>query len=82
MLYLGGAWIYGLYDPERADTAWAVARGVVAAVTVGTLLTAAIAFFGSTRTASFARSTILIAWVIDLAAAHGLAARASCAWRA
>jgi exopolysaccharide biosynthesis polyprenyl glycosylphosphotransferase len=66
ILYVGGAWTYGLYDPERADTAWAVARGAVAAVTVGTLLTAAIAFFGSTHTASFARSTILIAWAIDL----------------
>ena len=66
MLYIGGAWTYGLYDPERADTAWAVVRGAVAAVTVGTLLTAAIAFFGGTRTASFARSTILLAWVIDL----------------
>jgi len=66
VLYIGGAWTYGLYDPERADTAWAVARGVLAAVTVGTLLTAAVAFFGSTRTASFARSTILIAWIIDL----------------
>jgi exopolysaccharide biosynthesis polyprenyl glycosylphosphotransferase len=66
VLYIGGAWTYGLYDPERADTAWAVARGAVTAVTVGTLLTAAIAFFGSTHTASFARSTILIAWAIDL----------------
>ena len=66
LLYIGGAWTYGLYDPERADTAWAVARGVMAAVTVGTLLTAAVAFFGSTRTASFARSTILIAWAIDV----------------
>ncbi len=66
VLYVGGAWTYGLYDPERADTAWAVARGAVAAVTVGTLLTAAVAFFGSTRTASFARSTFLIAWAIDL----------------
>jgi exopolysaccharide biosynthesis polyprenyl glycosylphosphotransferase len=66
VLYIAGAWTYGLYNPERADTAWAVARGVVAAVTVGTLLTAAIAFFGSTRTASFARSAILLAWAIDL----------------
>jgi exopolysaccharide biosynthesis polyprenyl glycosylphosphotransferase len=65
-LFIGGAWTYGLYDPERSDTAWAVARGVVAAVTVGTLLTAAVAFFGSTRTASFARSTIVLAWGIDL----------------
>jgi exopolysaccharide biosynthesis polyprenyl glycosylphosphotransferase len=66
LFFIGGAWTYGLYDPERADTSWAVARGVVAAVTVGTILTAAIAFFGSTRTASFARSTILLAWAIDL----------------
>ena len=64
--FVGGAWTYGLYDPERADTAWAVARGVVAAVTVGTLLTAAIAFFGGPRTASFARVTILLAWAIDV----------------
>jgi exopolysaccharide biosynthesis polyprenyl glycosylphosphotransferase len=66
LLYLAGAWTYGLYDPERADTAWAVVRGAVAAVTVGTLMTAAVAFFGGPRTASFARSTILIAWAFDL----------------
>ena len=70
-LYLAGAWTYGLYDPERADTAWAVVRGAVAAVTMGTLLTAAVAFFGGARTASFARSTILIAWVFDLALLTG-----------
>jgi exopolysaccharide biosynthesis polyprenyl glycosylphosphotransferase len=66
LFFVGGAWTYGLYDPERADTAWAVARGVIAAVTIGTLLTAAIAFFGSTLTASFARSTILLAWAFGL----------------
>ncbi|MBN1628322.1 MAG: sugar transferase [Thermoleophilia bacterium] len=66
VLFIGGAWVYGLYDPERSDTAWAVARGAVAAVTFGTLLTAAIAFFGSTRTAPFARSTFLIAWALGI----------------
>jgi len=71
LIYLGGAWTYGLYDPERADTAWAVARGAVAAVTVGTLLTAAVAFFGGARTAPFARSTMLIAWAIDAALLTG-----------
>jgi len=71
LLYLAGAWTYGLYDPERADTAWAVVRGAVAAVTMGTLLTAAVAFFGGARTASFARSTILIAWAFDLALLTG-----------
>lgn len=66
LLYLGGAWTYGLYEPERADTAWAVVRGAVTAVTVGTLMTAALAFFGGALTASFARSTILLAWAFDL----------------
>jgi len=66
LFYLGGAWVYGLYEPERADTAWAVARRAVMVVTVGTLLTAAIAFFGGPRTASFARSTILLAWAFDV----------------
>ena len=28
VLYIAGAWTYGLYDPERSDTAWLVARGV------------------------------------------------------
>ncbi|MEI7815345.1 MAG: sugar transferase, partial [Coriobacteriia bacterium] len=66
LLYIGGAWTYGLYDPERSDTAWLVARGVVAAVTLGALITTAIAFFGGERTASFARTTILLAFVLDL----------------
>lgn len=66
VIFVAAAWVYGLYDPERSDTAWAVARGVLVAVTIGTLLTAAIAFFGSTRTAPFARSTMLIAWALDL----------------
>jgi exopolysaccharide biosynthesis polyprenyl glycosylphosphotransferase len=66
VLFVAAAWVYGLYDPERSDTAWAVARGALAAVTIGTLLTAAIAFFGSTRTAPFARSTMVIAWALDL----------------
>jgi exopolysaccharide biosynthesis polyprenyl glycosylphosphotransferase len=71
LLYLGGAWTYGLYEPERADTAWAVVRGAVTAVTVGTLMTAALAFFGGALTASFARSTILLAWAFDLALLTG-----------
>ena len=66
LLFIGAAWVYGLYDPERSDTAWALARNALAAVTLGTLLTAAIAFFGSTRTSSFARSTVVIAWVLEV----------------
>ena len=62
--YLVGAWTYGLYDPERSDTAWLVARGVAAATTFGTVLTAALAFFGGTATAPFNRPAILIAWPV------------------
>lgn len=71
IVYLLAAWTYGLYDPQRADTVWAVVRGAVAAVTVGTLMTAAAAFFGGPRTASFARSTIVIAWLIDVTLLSG-----------
>lgn len=71
VLYIAGAWTYGLYDPERSDTAWLVARGVAAAVTFGALTTTAIAFFGGERTASFARTTILLAWLLDLALLMG-----------
>jgi exopolysaccharide biosynthesis polyprenyl glycosylphosphotransferase len=64
--YLAGGWAYGMYDPERIDTAWSVVRSVAAATTLGTVLTAAIAFFGGPATASFARLTIIIAWPLDL----------------
>lgn len=64
LVYLVAAWAYGLYDPERADTAWAVARSTFAAVTLGTILTAAIAFFGGPRTVSFARTALMIAGLV------------------
>ena len=64
IFYLAGAWTYGLYDPERADTAWLIARGVFASATLGTILTAAIAFFGGQQTAAFARRVVLLAWPI------------------
>jgi len=69
--YVVGAWTYGLYDPERADTGWAVVRSAGAATTVGFVLTAAVAFFGGTATASFNRPVILIAWPLVLALLTG-----------
>jgi exopolysaccharide biosynthesis polyprenyl glycosylphosphotransferase len=71
MFYLGGAWTYGLYDPERADTAWAVGRGVFAAATVGTLLTAAVAFFGGEHTSALARTVVVLAYPIQIALLGG-----------
>ena len=66
LAYLAGGWAYGLYDPERTDTAWSVVRSVAAATTIGTILTAAIAFFGGPATSSFARLAILIAWPLGV----------------
>ncbi len=67
LVYLAGGWAYGLYDPESADTAWSVVRGVGAASLLGTVLTAAIAFFAGPATASFARSTLVLAVALELA---------------
>lgn len=65
LFYVGGAWTYGLYDPERSDTAWLVARGVFASAFVGLVLTAAVAFLGGPRTAAFARTVVVLAWPIE-----------------
>ena len=66
LFYVAGAWTYGLYDPERADTSWLVVRGVFAMATVGTILTASIAFFGGPRTAAFARTVVVLAWPVQI----------------
>ncbi len=66
LFYVGGAWTYGLYDPERADTAWLVARAAFASATLGTLLTAAIAFFGGPRTTAVARTVVVLAWPVEV----------------
>lgn len=64
--YLFAGWIYGLYEPERVDTPWGVARSAFAAVTLGTLLVAAFAFFGGTQTMAFARWTFVFTWAIGI----------------
>lgn len=51
----------GLYDPETYDDTWTIVGRTIASVVLGILATAALAFFGGTATASFARSTLLIA---------------------
>jgi exopolysaccharide biosynthesis polyprenyl glycosylphosphotransferase len=66
LFYVAGAWTYGLYDPERADTAWLVARGVFASATLGTILTAAVAFFGGPATTALARTVVILAWPIEI----------------
>jgi exopolysaccharide biosynthesis polyprenyl glycosylphosphotransferase len=62
--YLVAGWVYGLYDPERADTAWALMRSTVAAMSLGTGLTLALAYLGGTLTTPLPRPTPLIAGVL------------------
>ena len=71
LFYLGGAWTYGLYDPEHVDTSWLVARGVFAATFVGTVLLAAVAFLGGPRTAAFARRVVVLTWPTEFALLAG-----------
>jgi exopolysaccharide biosynthesis polyprenyl glycosylphosphotransferase len=66
LVYLSAAWVYGLYEPERSESAWGVARAAFTAATVGTVLTAAVSFFGGPQFASFSRAVILIAWIVEV----------------
>lgn len=62
VLYLGAGYIFGLYEPERTEGTWELARAVFQAVTLGTVLTVAVAFFAGPRFFSFSRLVIVIAW--------------------
>jgi exopolysaccharide biosynthesis polyprenyl glycosylphosphotransferase len=55
-------WLYGLYEPEQIDTPWSVTSQVLTAVTLGTLVLTALAFFGGTVTTAFSRWTIPLSW--------------------
>ncbi|MFA5844973.1 MAG: sugar transferase [Coriobacteriia bacterium] len=67
LVYLASGYVYGLYEPERTEGAWGVAQAAFKAVTLGTVLTVAIAFFAGPRFFSFSRLVILIAWVFHIA---------------
>jgi exopolysaccharide biosynthesis polyprenyl glycosylphosphotransferase len=66
-VYLGAGYVFGLYEPERTENPWEIARASFQAVTLGTVLTAAVAFFAGPRFFSFSRLVILIAWAAQLA---------------
>lgn len=65
--YLAAGWVYGLYEPEKIDSPWSTSRAVVTSVTFGTLVVAAAAYLGGTATVAFARSTLIISYVFDVA---------------
>ena len=66
-VYLGAGYVFGLYEPERIESPWAVSRAALQAVTLGTVLTAAVAFFAGPRFFSFSRLAIVIAWAAQFA---------------
>jgi exopolysaccharide biosynthesis polyprenyl glycosylphosphotransferase len=65
-VYLVSGYIYGLYQPERTETPWAIARATIAAVTLGAAITAAVLFLGGLRFASFSRFAIFISWFLHV----------------
>jgi exopolysaccharide biosynthesis polyprenyl glycosylphosphotransferase len=58
VFYLGSAYVFGLYEPERTESFWSVVRAVVQAVMMGALLTFAAAFI--INLSSFSRAAIAI----------------------
>jgi exopolysaccharide biosynthesis polyprenyl glycosylphosphotransferase len=71
VLYLGAGYIYGLYEPERTENAWAVVRIASQAVVVGSLLTLAAFYMAGPSFNSFPRLVLGIAFPIQLAVLLG-----------
>lgn len=65
LFFLGSAWANGLYDAERTDTAWSLARSTLFSLFLGMLFMAALLFLGGQRTVSFARKAFIYSWPID-----------------
>ncbi|MDY0088668.1 MAG: sugar transferase, partial [Coriobacteriia bacterium] len=66
VVYLASGYVYGLYEPERTESLWTLLRAAAPAVTLGTVLTAAISFFGGPRFFAFSRLAILLSWFINV----------------
>lgn len=65
-VYLVSGYVFGLYEPERTESIWEIVKAVAQSVALGTILTAAVAFFAGPRFFSFSRLVILIAGVAQL----------------
>lgn len=63
LIYLAAGYVFGLYEPERTEGTWELGRAVFQAVTLGTVLTVAVAFFAGPSFFSISRLAILFAWV-------------------
>jgi exopolysaccharide biosynthesis polyprenyl glycosylphosphotransferase len=65
VLYLAGGYIFGLYEPERTEGTWELVRAAFQAVTLGFVLTVAVAFFAGPNFFSFSRLALLFAWLVQ-----------------
>jgi len=65
VLYLAAGYIFGLYEPERTEGTWELVRAAFQAVTLGMVLTVAVAFFAGPRFFSFSRLVLVIAWAVQ-----------------
>jgi exopolysaccharide biosynthesis polyprenyl glycosylphosphotransferase len=59
-------YVYGLYDPERIEGFWEVARGSATAATLSSLLTLVILQLSGGAFDKFPRLVILIAWPLQM----------------
>ena len=67
VLFLGVAWVDGLYDAERVEGLWAVVRGAATAGTFVLLLTLGILQLAGITFDAFPRLVILLAWPLHIA---------------
>lgn len=65
VLYLAAGYIFGLYEPERTEGTWELVRAAFQSVTLGIVLTVAVAFFAGPNFFSFSRLALLIAWAVQ-----------------
>ncbi|MDO8848061.1 MAG: sugar transferase [Coriobacteriia bacterium] len=65
VLYLAAGYIFGLYEPERTEGTWELVRAAFQAVTLGLVLTVAVAFFAGPNFFSLSRLVLLIAWTVQ-----------------
>ncbi len=61
LLFLSACYVYGLYEPERTENPWALARAVLQAATVGTLLVLGLLYMVGPEFQSFPRLALVIA---------------------
>ncbi len=71
VLYLLAGYVYGAYEPERTESAWAIVNVVVQAVILGSLLTLAAFYVAGPAFASFPRLVLLIAFPLQVLALLG-----------